>query len=56
MPPSEPRVPLPAAVHRLVTYALFATPALAGLVLEKNFHEMHVSRLLLFAVIGAWAR
>ncbi len=50
------RPPLPASVHRLITYALFATLALAGLVLEKNFHEMHLSKLLLFAAIGVWAR
>ena len=44
------------SVHRLITYALFAALAVAGLVLEKNFHEMHVSKLLLFAAIGVWAR
>lgn len=47
---------LPAAVHRLVTYALFTTLALTGIMLEKSFHEVYVFRLLLFAAIGVWAR
>lgn len=47
---------LPRSVHRLVTYALFAALAIAGLTLEKSFHEMHLSKLLLFAAIGVWAR
>jgi hypothetical protein len=46
----------PASVHRLVTYALFAALAVGGLTLEKSFHEMHLSKLLLFAAIGVWAR
>lgn len=45
-----------ASVHRLVSYALFAALAIAGLTLEKSFHEMHLSKLLLFAAIGVWAR
>ncbi len=50
------RPSLPVSVHRLVTYALFAALAIAGLTLEKSFHEVYVSRLLLFAAIGVWAR
>jgi len=46
----------PASVHRLVTYALFAMLVVAGITLEKSFHEMHVSKLLVFASIGVWAR
>lgn len=44
------------SAHRLVTYSLFAVLIIAGLVLEKSFHEMHVSKLLYFAAIGVWAR
>ena len=46
----------PASLHRLVTCALFAAPAVAGITLEKSFHEMHLSKLLLFAAIGVWGR
>lgn len=44
------------SIHRLITYALFAALAVAGLTLEKSFHEMHLSKLLLFAAFGVWAR
>lgn len=44
------------SLHRLVTYSWFALLAIAGLVLEKQWHEMHVSKLLLFAAISVWAR
>lgn len=47
---------LSASVHLLVTYALFAVLAVAGITIEKSFHEMHLSKLLLFAAIGVWAR
>lgn len=44
------------SARRLVTYAMFAGLIVAGLILEKSFHEMHVSKLLFFAAIGVWAR
>ena len=52
----SPRPALPRSAHRLVSYALFASLAIAGLTLERSFHEMHFSKLLLFAAIGVWAR
>ena len=46
----------PPSISRLITYGLFATLAIVGITLEKSFHEMHVSKLLLFAAFGVWAR
>jgi len=44
------------SIHRLITWAIFALLLLAGLALEKYAHEMHLSKLLCFASIAAWAR
>lgn len=52
---STPRTPAESK-HRLITYALFAGLVISGLVLEKQLHEMHVSKMLIFASFGVWAR
>jgi hypothetical protein len=44
------------STHRLLTWILFAILVVAGLGLEKLAHEMHLSKLLILAGIGVWAR
>lgn len=54
LPPSP--TPVQRSGRRVLTYALFAGLVIAGLSLENGWHEMHVSKLLVFASLGVWAR